>query len=310
MDNAAIADLTYEGRSLRNDARPPGRLATAATDATGAELRERLDADGYVLLRGALPRDEVLAAGHEIYRRLAAADQLHPDYPPEDGIPAPGITRAFAPETGRHNRPLERMVFGAPMLAVFERIFGEPVRHFDYIWVRAKSPGPNTVTPPHYDIVYMSRGTNSLLTAWTPLCDIPLEMGGLMLLEGSHRRTDVRETYGRMDVDSYCAGTPEEGEVLSGESQWAHRHNGGHFTKDALSLPDRLDGRWLLSDYRAGDLLVFTMYTMHSAGDNHTGRVRLSSDTRYQRASEPVDERWIGEEPIAHGPGAKRGLIC
>ena len=65
-----------------------------------------------------------------------------------------------------------------------------------------------------------------------------------------------------------------------------------------------------MSDYRAGDLLVFTMHTMHSAGDNHTGRVRVSSDTRYQRAGEPVDERWIGDDPIAHGPGAKRGLIC
>ena len=52
------------------------------------------------------------------------------------------------------------------------------------------------------------------------------------------------------------------------------------------------------------------MHTMHSAGDNHTDRVRVSSDTRYQRASEPVDERWIGDDPIAHGPGAKRGLIC
>lgn len=57
------------------------------------------------------------------------------------------------------------------------------------------------------------------------------------------------------------------------------------------SLPNRLDGRWLMSDYRAGNLLIFTMYTMHSAGDNHTGRVRISSDTSYQRASERVDER-------------------
>ena len=30
------------------------------------------------------------------------------------------------------------------------------------------------------------------------------------------------------------------------------------------------------------------------------GWIRLSSDTRCQLASEPVDERWIGENPIAH----------
>jgi len=31
-------------------------------------------------------------------------------------------------------------------------------------------------------------------------------------------------------------------------------------------------------------------------------RLRISTDTRYQLASEPADERWSGEEPIGHGP--------
>lgn len=310
METTATADLTYQGRSLRNPAHPPGTLEVTAANASGAELRERLDRDGYLLLRDALPRDHVLAAGHELYRRLAAAGQLHPDHPPEDGVAAPGSAVLSAHDAGRRNRPLERVVFGAPMLAVFERIFEAPVRHFDHIWVRAKSPGPDTVTPPHYDIVFMGRGTRNLLTGWTPLCDVPPEMGGLMILEGSHRLTEVRETYGRIDVDTYCAGTPEERPLVSGETRWADRHNGGHFTKDAVSLPDRMGGRWLTSGYRAGDLLIFTMHTMHSAGDNHTDRVRVSSDTRYQRASEPVDERWIGADPVGHGPDAKRGLIC
>ena len=29
-------------------------------------------------------------------------------------------------------------------------------------------------------------------------------------------------------------------------------------------------------------------------------RYRISCDTRYQRADEPVDERWVGENPKAH----------
>lgn len=61
-----------------------------------------------------------------------------------------------------------------------------------------------------------------------PLC-VTCLLGGLMLLEGSHRRTDVRETCGQMDVDTYCVNTPEEREIRSGEYQWAHRHNNGHF---------------------------------------------------------------------------------
>jgi hypothetical protein len=50
------------------------------------------------------------------------------------------------------------------------------------------------------------------------------------------------------------------------------------------------------------------MVTLHCSLDNQSpvNRIRLSSDSRYQLASEPADERWIGEEPIAHGPAAQR----
>ena len=54
------------------------------------------------------------------------------------------------------------------------------------------------------------------------------------------------------------------------------------------------------SSFEMGDVLIFGMYTMHASLDNTTNRFRLSTDTRYQRADEPVDERWIGDNPIAH----------
>ena len=68
--------------------------------------------------------------------------------------------------------------------------------------------------------------------------------------------------------------------------------------------------RWLTADYRMGDVLVFGMYTMHASMDNQSNRFRLSSDSRYQLASEPVDERWVGENPIGHGLAGKKPLIC
>ncbi len=51
------------------------------------------------------------------------------------------------------------------------------------------------------------------------------------------------------------------------------------------------------------------MHTMHCSLDNKSpdNRIRLSVDTRYQPADEPIDERWIGQNPIAHGDQAKRG---
>jgi len=52
------------------------------------------------------------------------------------------------------------------------------------------------------------------------------------------------------------------------------------------------------------------MATVHASLDNQTNRFRLSSDSRYQLASEPADERWIGAHPAGHGPAGKKGKIC
>ena len=166
----------------------------------------------------------------------------------------------------------------------------------------------------------MGRGTNDLYTSWTPFSDIPIEMGGLLLLENSHKNRDLADTYGRIDVDAYCKSeeedvlvqqalreqrelTPEEGDRI--------RWNGsGAYSVTANEAQGKLGGRWLTADYRMGDLLVFSMNTMHAGHDNHTDELRLSTDTRYQLGSEPVDERWIGDNPATHSIRAKRGMVC
>jgi hypothetical protein len=84
----------------------------------------------------------------------------------------------------------------------------------------------------------------------------------------------------------------------------------GSVSEDPVELREQLGGRWLTAEYRAGDLLTFSTYTIHASLDNRSERIRLSSDSRYQLASEPVDERWIGEAPVGHGPAGKRGRIC
>ena len=50
----------------------------------------------------------------------------------------------------------------------------------------------------------MGRGTTDLYTSWTPLGDIDRRLGGLIVLEGSHRLDDLKRTYGKTDVDTYC----------------------------------------------------------------------------------------------------------
>ncbi len=131
-----------------------------------------------------------------------------------------------------------------------------------------------------------------------------------MLLEGSHRLEDVKNTYGKLDVDTYCVNRREPKDPESKERQWEMRVNGGKYASDAVTLRETLGLRWLTADFRAGDVLLFGMYMMHASADNHSRSLRLSTDTRYQLVSEPVDERWIGENPPGHGPEGKRGMIC
>ena len=59
-----------------------------------------------------------------------------------------------------------------------------------------------------------------------------------------------------------------------------------------------------------GDLVTFRMDTIHASLDNQSNHVRLSTDTRYQLESDPIDPRWIGENPIGHGAAGKIGRIC
>ncbi len=273
------------------------------------ELRWRFEQDGYLYLPGLLDRSQVLEARLEMLRKLEAAGCLDPDHPLEDGVAHAEFENAFMLELTKDNPPLLSVLYDGPMMDLYRQFLGGEVRHFDYTWCRSKPPGETTATPPHYDIVFMGRGTQRLYTSWTPLGDMPIEMGGLMILENSHRFEEIKADYGSLDVDAYCTNYPDAAEIESGEKLWQNA-NGGAYSLDAVATQAELGSRWLTTEYAMGDLLMFSMYTMHASMDNQTNRIRLSTDTRYQLASEPVDERWIGDNPIAHGLESKRGMIC
>ena len=65
-------------------------------------------------------------------------------------------------------------------------------------------------------------------------------------------------------------------------------------------MVDQYGGQWQTSEFQMGDVIVLGMYTMHGSINNTSNRYRVSTDTRYQLASEPVDHRWVGENPVAH----------
>jgi hypothetical protein len=267
-------------------------------------LRRRMGEEGYLFLPGMLHRPDVLEARREVLGRLAEAGYLDPAYPAQQAIASPTKRSAFMPELlCKDNRPLEKVLYTGPMTEFFEAFFGKPVLHYDYTWFRSVPPGRGTNS--HCDIVYMGRGEREqLFTAWTPMGDIDFQEGGLMILEGSHRHQKLKSTYGQMDVDSFCENKPN---AKSWGKAWG---TNGTLSGNPNQIRRSLGGRWLSTEYRAGDVLIFTMFTVHASLDNRSNRIRLSSDSRYQPAGAPTDERWIGKNPIAHGDAGKRGKIC
>jgi hypothetical protein len=291
-------------------------------------LHDRLEEDGYLFLPSFHPREDVLRARHVITERLQRDGFTDPAFPADDAVVAPRLKivnekSAFRPPVGgdalpnpvktynsdnltKDNQPLHDVLYGARRDKFFAQFFGGPVRHFNYTWSRVVSPGLGT--PPHCDTVYMGRGTPNLLTVWTPLGDTSLQLGGLMILENSHRQTDRLAKYLSRDVDEYCVNKPTAKEIENGKRlfDWD-----GTLSKNPVTLREKLGGRWLTAEeYHAGDILIFTMRTVHSSLDNQSDRIRLSCDSRYQLASEPADERYIVENPVPYSPDFKRGRVC
>jgi hypothetical protein len=280
----------------------PLRDSSDVVDQPGT-LRQRMAEDGYLYLPGYLDRDLVLEARAVITDRLAEEGLLDPDRPSIEAVARPGISVKFRPDLTRRNEPLDRLLYQGRMMRFYERFLGGDVLHFDYTWLRVVAPGKGTA--PHGDSVFMNRGTSNLYTAWAPLGDISYQLGGLIILEKSHLLEEIKKDYGRRDVDTYCENDADAALYASGEKWW-----NGSLSDDPFELRRQLGLRWLTTEFKAGDLLTFTMYTLHASLDNQSDRIRLSSDSRYQLASEPADERWIGEEPVGHGPAGKRGKIC
>ena len=299
-------------------------LLRSSTDARDdrRELHQRMAHDGYLFLPSMLDRDQVQAARTSSLERLAEQDIFLPGHPLDQALLKPRVhMRSAARDVTLDNLPLFNLLYSSHMIEFYEFFLGGPVRPLDYTWFRAKTPTKDSATRPHCDIVYMGRGTENLYTSWTPLGDVPYEMGGLLVLEKSHLNEELKSTYGQTDVDVYCENEGEAAEII-GRAKAANREltpeevsairwtTVGVYSDDPAAVRTKLGGRWLTTEFQMGDVLILSMYTLHCSHDNQTNHLRISMDSRYQLASDSIDPRWIGEDPPGNGIHAKRGTIC
>lgn len=251
------------------------------------DLNAQLRCHGYLLLRGVHDAHAVLAARQEVLTRLAEVDEV--------AIPA-----AAAIATGRSRRSelhpdlgafwksvsdgpaLRRVINGPRIAAVTDRLFDAPSVPFGFAWLRAMTAG--RASPLHIDHPYMNRGTDRLVTVWTPIGAVGRDEGPLYMLEGSHDWPELRARFEGHDVDRDPSRP-------------------GHFDEHPVDLAHAHGARLLTTAFASGDCMIFGMFTAHGAFDNASpsGRVRTSCDTRFQPASEPMDVRFAGANPPAHG---------
>ncbi|MCU1491914.1 MAG: hypothetical protein JWM85_3319 [Acidimicrobiaceae bacterium] len=254
-----------------------------------AALRGELDRSGFVLLRAVVPIGVVTALREDLAGVLEAAGWATAD--PVTGsltsrlVPGPrsggspveqrALYRRLFARRSLHElahlralRSLAEALLGSEDLLLHPRPAVRVVLPSgDGSAAQGRSGGHSSVepTPPHQDHVNM-QGTPSALTFWLPLVDCSAEVGPLCLAEGSHR----------------LGALP------------AAPAAGGRFL---VCSDEGLSKQWRSAATVPGDLVVFAACTVHRALVNRSGSVRLSVDFRYQRASEPVCETTLRDDP-------------
>jgi hypothetical protein len=220
--------------------------------------------DGYLYLPRLLPVGVVTEVQQEVAAIARDAGWLRRDTPLADAV---ADLRGFCvdPEP-RYLEVLRRinrlesyhaLKHHPRLLGLFERMLGAPVFPHPRVLMRNIFPDrPEYTTKAHQDYPNV-QGTTEVYTAWIPLIDCPLEVGGLQVARGSHARGVLE-----FDIGNGAGG---------------------------IEIVDPLEGRWTGGPMRAGDVLVFHSLTVHKGIENRSTRLRMSIDCRYQRVRDPFN---------------------
>jgi ectoine hydroxylase-related dioxygenase (phytanoyl-CoA dioxygenase family) len=263
-----------DGNSLNGESKRMKPFhAISASDLTANLLKDSMETDGYVLVRNALPVEDVRNLLGQVTGVLAAAGWLQPDTDPLQRAPREGV--AYGDPDLEFKRVYQQVfnleAFHAlphhPSLRrVMEMLIG------DHVLVHPKPIGrlifPNCerlTVHAHQDYRFMG-GDPECITTWIPLHDCPVDVGPLQIIEGSHR-LGFQEHESNLHVPEI----PQEAVAASS---------------------------WVGGQVSAGDVLLFHSLTVHAAAPNRSEQIRISLDCRFQdyrRALNPANLAFAGE---------------
>lgn len=290
-DTVPAITLIANGKTLST---APNRLGyLSPTDPkVGIETIRKLFAEqGYVWLKGVLPRSDVIHFRGWVFSHLADTGLLK-----SGSDPALGLAAAGAFDRQLADRRLMALVRstayeGFCAQPLLSRLMDAFVGGLSYLHkrklMRFTQPGTTVATPAHYDLVYLRGGTSRIVTAWIPIGDVSIDMGGLVYLQGSHTiGADMEARFARDN-----AGLSPEERISAFNRNMSE---GGWVSKDLPDMAERFDTRWLIADFEAGDVVLHSPYMIHASTTNQSaeGRIRLSTDIRYQNVDDEIDARW------------------
>jgi phytanoyl-CoA hydroxylase len=186
-----------------------GHLRRSSPDLPIEELRRRYAEDGYVYLKGLIPRRVVTTARERYFQYLAPTGILKPGTTPGQGIFDPAKDRNLYPgigagaagangHPGQHAAQFVDMAIQTHYQPWYADEFCRNRELFEFIqkftgWeqdtffckrslLRNNVPETQAIGV-HYDQIFLRHGEPTSVTAWVPIGDVSVEGGGLIYLE-------------------------------------------------------------------------------------------------------------------------------
>lgn len=258
-------------------------------------LRERFNEDGYLFVKGLLPRDHVMKARESYFRFLSVSDVLKPGTSPVDGIFNPDNQLSNFPGLSSRKADLEKPK--SKQAALFSELTAKAhneewytddfckhpnliefvgritqwkdVRQFKRSLFRCNLPQSEPIGV-HYDQMFLRQGDVTNITAWCAMGDVKINGGGLMYLEHSKfvtmytlpRCLQAKLSAGKVLGEEIEASFTHQA-VQSGlswqETKSPYNKNmtvSGGLSTEPAKFAAQHNCRWLVSSFEAGDVVL------------------------------------------------------
>ena len=266
-----------------------GSLTPVTLDTPIEEMRRRYQEDGYLLVKGVMPREDVLKVRQSYFEKLEPTGCLAPGTKSVEGVfdvtknrfNFPGVG-AGPPERDAEGQILNsdpevaKLFNDLALEAHYEDWYKEALCRHPAIqdlvagftgWgdntlsirrtlLRNNMP-QNKAIGVHYDQIFLRHGEDTFVTAWVPIGDIGVEGGGLIYLEKGH---DIgKEIESDFTARAKSAGMTDE-QMKSAYN--ASMMSGGLLDEGPVRFAKKYNRRWMLTAYEAGDVVFHNPYAV------------------------------------------------